>query len=189
MNILEIVMIGVGLAMDCFAVSIASSVSHGKYDWAKIVRMALAFGVFQGVMPLLGWLLGVNFAEFIRQFDHWIAFGILGFLGCKMIVESMKMDEDGKCERQTPYSSFKILIIMAFATSIDALATGLIFVPFDGLITFAGIIIGVISFLFTLFGCIIGISFGNRFKLNVELIGGLILIAIGTKILIEHLCV
>ncbi len=171
--------------MDCFAVAIASSMSYGRYNWLKIVRMALFFGVFQGVMPFIGWLAGVSFAEHIAPFDHWIAFVILGYLGIKMGVESFKKEPDN--DKSTPFGSYKMLIALSFATSIDALATGLIFVPMGDVIYTASSLIALGSFLFTISGCVIGISFGKRFKLNVELIGGIILFLIGTKILIEHL--
>lgn len=187
MTLFEIALIAVGLAMDCFAVAIASSMSYGRYNWLKIVRMAFFFGVFQGVMPFIGWLAGVSFAEHIAPFDHWVAFVILGFLGIKMAIESFKKESDD--DKSTPFGSYKMLIALSFATSIDALATGLIFVPMGHLIYTASGIIALVSLVFTILGCIIGITFGKRFKINVELIGGLILFAIGTKILIEHLWV
>lgn len=186
MSYFEICLISVGLAMDCFAVSIASSVAHGRYDWPKILRMAVTFGFFQGAMPLIGWLAGVGFAEQIAKIDHWLAFGILGFLGGKMVVESLKKDS-AETDNKTPFGSLKMLLLMAVATSIDALATGLIFVPLGQLIYSAVGIIALGSFLFTLVGCVVGVTFGKRFTLNVEFIGGIILFGIGLKILIEHL--
>ncbi|MDD7528891.1 MAG: manganese efflux pump MntP family protein [Bacteroidales bacterium] len=185
MSYFEICLLSVGLAMDCFAVSIASSVAHGCYDWPKILRMAVTFGFFQGAMPLIGWLAGVGFAEQIAKIDHWLAFGILGFLGGKMAFESLRGDAHD--DTRTPFGSLKMLLLMAVATSIDALATGLIFVPLGNLVYTAVGIIALGSFLFTLAGCVVGITFGKRFKLNVELIGGIILFGIGLKILIEHL--
>lgn len=190
MTLLEIILIAVGLAMDCFAVAIASSMSYGCYNWPKIVRMSFFFGLFQGVMPLLGWLVGVNFAVQITAIDHWLAFVILGYLGVKMAIDSFKKtDADVCCYEKTPFGSFTMLITLSIATSIDALATGLIFVPMGDIIYTASAIIALGSFIFTLLGAIIGISFGKRFKINVELIGGVILFAIGTKLLIEHLIV
>lgn len=141
-------------------------------------------------MPLLGWLAGVSFAAQITAIDHWLAFVILGYLGVKMGVEGFKKnDNDTCCHKNTPFGSFKMLITLSFATSIDALATGLIFVPMGYLIYTASGIIALVSLVFTILGSIIGITFGKRFKINVELIGGLILFAIGTKILVEHLLV
>ncbi|MDD3406051.1 MAG: manganese efflux pump [Sphingobacteriia bacterium] len=188
MTILEISLISIGLAMDCFAVSIASSIAYGRYNWAKMLRMAFFFAFFQGAMPFIGWLAGVSFAEQITRIDHWLAFVILAYLGGKMIYGSLKKkQEDVCCDKNTPFGSLKMLIILSFATSIDALATGLIFVPFGNLIYTAVGIIALGSFLFTIVGCVIGIMFGKKFKINVELIGGIILFGIGTKILVEHL--
>lgn len=189
MSLVEIILIAVGLAMDCFAVSIASSVCYGRYNWLKILRMALFFGLFQGGMPLIGWACGISFAEFMHSIDHWLALGILGFLGGKMIYESFKDDdeEEEMCDAKTPYGSISMLITLAIATSIDALATGLIFVPLGNLMYSASAIIALVSFLFTIVGCVLGITFGKRIKFNVEAIGGLILIGIGLKIFIEHM--
>lgn len=187
MSLVEIILIAVGLAMDCFAVSIASSVCYGRYNWLKILRMALFFGLFQGFMPLIGWACGISFAEFIHSIDHWLALGILGFLGGKMIYESFQDEEDDICDTKTPYGSISMLITLAIATSIDALATGLIFVPLGNLMYSASAIIALVSFLFTIVGCVLGITFGKRIKFNVEAIGGLILIGIGLKIFIEHM--
>lgn len=189
MSLLEIILIAIGLAMDCFAVSIASSICYGKYNWPKIVRMALFFGLFQGGMPLIGWACGISFAEFIHSIDHWLALGILGFLGGKMIYESFKDDDedDVVCEAKSPYGSLRMVTILAVATSIDALATGLIFVPLGNLMFSASGIIAVVSFLFTIVGCVLGVAFGKRIKFNVEAIGGAILIVIGLKIFIEHM--
>ena len=155
MSLLEIILIAIGLAMDCFAVSIASSICYGKYNWPKIVRMALFFGLFQGGMPLIGWACGISFAEFIHSIDHWLALGILGFLGGKMIYESFKDDDedDVVCEAKSPYGSLRMVTILAVATSIDALATGLIFVPLGNLMFSASGIIAIVSFLFTIVGC------------------------------------
>lgn len=186
MNYLDLILISIGLAMDCFAVSIASSIAYGRYDWPKILRMALFFGFFQGAMPFIGWFAGVWFADFIGKIDHWLAFVILGFLGGKMIVGSLKKDAPAD-EKKSPFGSMRMLLVMAVATSIDALATGLIFVPLGNFIYQAVAVIALGSFIFTILGCIIGVSFGKRFKLNVELIGGLILFGIGLKILLEHL--
>ena len=186
MSIFEIILISIGLAMDCFAVSVAGSIAYGKYNWRKILRIALFFGAFQGFMPLIGWALGVGFADAIRSVDHWLAMIILGFLGGKMIYEGVKGGDDTQ-DKTSPYGSLKSLILLSVATSIDALATGLIFVPLKNLIFTAMGIIFAVSFLFSILGCVVGIHFGKRFRFNVEAVGGLILIFIGVKILIEHL--
>lgn len=186
MSLLDLILISIGLAMDCFAVSIASSIAYGRYDWPKMLRMALFFGLFQGLMPLIGWLAGVSFAEQIGKIDHWLAFVILGYLGGKMFVESLKKEKPHD-DHKTPFGSLRMLLVMAVATSIDALATGLIFVPLGNFIFTATAVIGLVSFVFTVIGCVIGVSCGKRFRLNVELIGGLILFGIGLKLLLSHL--
>lgn len=189
MSLIEIIFIAIGLAMDCFAVSIASSICYGRYNWPKIVRMALFFGLFQGGMPLIGWGLGIGFAKYICAIDHWLALGILGYLGSKMIYESFKDEgeEEEMCDAKSPYGSLRMVTILAIATSIDALATGLIFVPIGNRIFSAFGIIAIVSFLFTFVGCVFGVTFGKRIKFNVEAIGGIILIGIGLKIFIEHM--
>ncbi|MGM9805265.1 MAG: manganese efflux pump MntP family protein [Candidatus Aphodosoma sp.] len=184
MSVVEIVFISIGLAMDCFAVAVAGSISYGRYNWAKILRMALMFGLFQGIMPLIGWGLGIGFSDFISRFDHWFAFTILSCLGGKMIYESFN---DGDGDGRSPYTSFGTLVVLSVATSIDALATGLIFVPLGNLVFLASAIIFAGSFLFTFLGCILGVHFGRRLKLNVGAVGGIILVVIGVKILVEHL--
>lgn len=186
MSILQIILIAVGLAMDCFAVSITKGITAGKSLYTKALLMALLFALFQGGMPLIGFFAGIGFADTINRFDHWIALLLLGFIGGKMIVESLRKDKDND-NRQSDFS-FKTLILLAVATSIDALATGIIFVPTPALIWLAVAIIAAVSFIFSIAGYAIGRQFGTRFKLNVELIGGLILIAIGLKIFIEHTC-
>ena len=189
MSLIEIIFIAIGLAMDCFAVSTASSICYGRYNWPKIVRMALFFGLFQGGMPLIGWGLGIGFAKYICAIDHWLALGILGYLGGKMIYESFKDEgeEEEMCDAKSPYGSLRMVTILAIATSIDALATGLIFVPIGNRIFSASGIIAIVSFLFTFVGCVFGVTFGKRIKFNVEAIGGIILIGIGLKIFIEHM--
>lgn len=186
MSYFDLLVIAIGLAIDCFAVSIASSISYGRFNWPRILLMALFFGAFQGLMPLSTWLLGNAFAEQIRSIDHWLALAILGFIGGKMIYESRH--EEAQDETHTPYGSLLVLTQLAVATSIDAAATGLLFVPLPGFIWVAISVIGVVSFLFTVAGCSLGILVGKKMeRINVELIGGIILILIGIKILTEHL--
>lgn len=184
MTILELILLSIGLAMDCLAISIAGSIGYGHYNWKRIFLIALCFGGFQGIMPVIGWALGVSFVDIIGQYDHWIALLILGFIGGKMIVESFK--NDGEESKYTPYGSIKMLLILSVADSIDALATGLLFITCSDILVLGASIIALGSFLITILGCVIGIEFGRRFKLNVNLIGGLILIGIGIKIFSEH---
>ncbi len=186
MDLLSIIIIGIGLAMDCLAVSISKGMCLKKFKWKKTLRMAFMFGLFQGLMPLIGFLAGVSFAKYIQNFDHWIAFVFLGLIGSKMFFEGLK-PVDPQCETTSNPFKWKILFALAVATSIDALATGIIFITFPHLVIHAVLIIGILSFIFSIFGVLIGFRFKNQFKFNVEIIGGIILIGIGTKILIEHL--
>lgn len=187
---IEIWLIGLSLAMDCFAISIVTGVILHSWRWGIMMRTALAFGVFQMMMTLLGWAVASSFSGLIENVDHWIAFGLLLFLGIRMILESFKKKE----ERTLDPTNWKILIIEAIATSIDAAAVGISF-AFVGLkscgssIIVASAVIGFVSFAMTWVGLFGGIRFGKSFaeKIHAEMWGGIILIAIGTKILIEHL--
>lgn len=189
MNGLEIWLLAVGLAMDCFAISIASGILLKRTLWRPMLTMAFFFGLFQAIMPLLGWIAS-TFSHLIESLDHWIAFIILAFLGGRMVRESFK-DED--CKKEYDPKSLKVVLALAVATSIDALAIGVSF-AFLGMRDFSEIlapisIIGFVSFVMSLIGLLFGIRFGCGIarKLRAELWGGIILIIIGTKILIEHL--
>ena len=186
MDILSIILIAVGLAMDCFAVSIAQGLDTNIRDakqQPKVVLMAFLFGLFQGGMPLIGYFAGTIFANFFRIYAPWIALALLAFIGGKMLIESFQKKEDRKANWQLTF-----LLIMAVATSIDALATGVIFIPCPDRLWLGISLIAFVSFLFSLLGTTIGSVFGKRFKLNAELVGGLILIGIGLKIWIEGIC-
>ena len=187
---LEIWLLAIGLAMDCFAVSIASGILLKRVRMRPMLIMALAFGFFQALMPLLGWIGASFFSHLIENIDHWIAFAILAFLGGRMVLESFK-DED--CRHEFDPTSLKVVSALAVATSIDALAVGVSF-AFLGVSSFSYIlpsigIIGFVSFAVSFVGLKFGIRFGCGIarKLRAELWGGVILIIIGTKILIEHL--
>lgn len=183
MDLLSIILIAIGLAMDCFAVSIAQGLGVNRYDrkpYCSILLMATLFGVFQGGMPLIGFFAGNLFADFFKTYAPWIALALLAFIGGKMIIESFHHEE----ERQTNWQ-IVFLLTMAVATSIDALATGVIFIPCPEQVWLGVSIIALVSFIFSILGCWIGSVFGSRFKLNVELIGGIILVGIGLKIWIE----
>jgi len=186
MDILSIIIIGIGLAMDCFAVSISKGICAKKLFFWLTIRMALLFGLFQALMPLIGFAAGISFAKQIISFDHWVAFVLLALVGGKMVVEGFKTP-DPECTQIANPFKWVSLLSLAFATSIDALATGIVFVPYPRFIWIAIAIIGGISFLFTIMGMLIGIYFGKRFHLKVEVIGGFILIGIGCKIVIEHI--
>lgn len=187
---LEIWLLAVGLAMDCFAISIASGIILKHKLWRPMLTMAFFFGLFQALMPLIGWMGASAFSHLIESIDHWIAFAILAFLGGRMIRESFK-DED--CKQEYDPKSLKMILALAVATSIDALAVGVSF-AFLGMRGFSEIlppvsIIGFVSFVLSLVGLMFGIRFGCGIarKLRAELWGGIILVIIGTKILIEHL--
>ncbi len=187
---LEIWLLAVGLAMDCFAVSIASGILLKRVQWKPMLILSLSFGLFQALMPFISWAAAKSFRHLIESYDHWIAFGILAFLGGRMIIESFK---DNGCKRKYDPRKLKIVLALALATSIDALAMGVSF-AFLGARNLSDIlppvtIIGFVSFIMSLVGLMIGIIFGCGFacRLKADLWGGIILISIGTKILIEHL--
>ena len=184
MNIITIILIAFGLAMDAFAVSIASGVTLKCFKVGPAFRVAIFFGGFQALMPVLGWLAGSSFQQYIAAFDHWIAFGLLSFIGGKMIYESFLLEKTGSnCDPNKPTTIF----LLAIATSIDALAVGLSFAVLNIQIIQPAIIIGIITFLLSLLGVYLGGKFGSLFENKIELIGGIVLIGIGLKILIEHL--
>jgi putative Mn2+ efflux pump MntP len=185
MHVITIITIAVGLAMDAFAVSIASGATYKSRRVSHAFRLALAFGIFQAIMPVLGWLAGLTFRDLIRDYDHWVAFALLVLIGGKMIYESFKFKEP---RRQTDTLSTAVVLLLALATSIDALAVGVTFsFLLAGSLAAAVIIIGLVTFVLSYAGFYIGKRFGHFFETCIEAIGGLILIAIGTKILLEHL--
>ncbi|HAH72771.1 MAG TPA: hypothetical protein DCM09_06490 [Butyricimonas virosa] len=182
MGLFELILIAVGLSMDAFAVSICKGLNMRRMNYRHAGIIALFFGVFQALMPAIGWFLGKQFESYITSVDHWIAFILLGFLGGKMIYESFR-------EEETTISSFstKTLLTLGVATSIDALAVGVSMAFLKTSIYFPAFIIGFVTFSLSLIGVICGYRFGKIKGINVELFGGIILIGIGIKILIEHL--
>ena len=187
MTTLEIWLLAISLAMDCFTVSITSGIIMRRICWRTFFIMAFFFGLFQAVMPLIGCFAASRFSHLIEDYDHWIAFGLLAFLGGRMIKESFS-NEDKCCFDPT---KLKVVVTLAIATSIDALAIGISF-AFVGMNSFTSIlspigIIGFTSFVISTLGSLIGVFCGKRFNLRMELWGGLVLIIIGVKILIEHL--
>ena len=183
MGVLEIFFIAVGLAMDAFAVSICKGLSMKKADFKKISIIGLYFGVFQAGMPIIGYFLGKGFESFVVQIDHWIAFILLLFIGANMIREALSKKE----EETSDDISFKTMIILSIATSIDALAVGITFAFLNVSMMFAAIIIGIITFVLSVIGVLIGNKFGNKYEKRAELFGGTVLILMGIKILLEHL--
>ena len=183
MTTLELFLIAVGLSMDAFAVSVCKGLSVRKLTPRHALTCGVYFGGFQALMPLVGWLLGVQFQSLITKIDHWIAFILLGLIGINMIRESREDDE----EELDALFTFRAMLPLAIATSIDALAVGITFAFLNVDIVPAVSFIGVITFLLSSLGVWVGSVFGSRFKQKAELSGGLILIFMGTKILLEHL--
>lgn len=182
MSIVEIIILAIGLAMDAFAVSICKGLACNKSVGKKALIAGLYFGLFQAIMPLIGYLLGSQFEHLIKNVDHWIAFGLLLILGIKMIIEAFKKEEN-----LDDSFSFKVMIVLALATSIDALAVGITFSVLNTSIYLAILIIGVITFILSFIGVKLGNLFGSKFQKTAQIIGGIILILIGVKILLEHL--
>ena len=184
MGLVEIILIAVGLAMDAFAVSICKGLSMKKMDWKKAIIVGLYFGLFQGGMPVIGYLLGVGFEESIKFIDHWIAFGLLAFIGGNMIKEALSKKEDDEVDDKV---DFKTMVVLAIATSIDALAVGVTFAFLNVNIILAVSLIALITFIISCIGVKLGNVFGDKYEKKAELAGGIVLILIGLKILLEHL--
>lgn len=186
--LVEFLLLGVGLAMDAFAVSICKGLAMRKVNKKQAVIIALFFGGFQAIMPVIGWLLCKGFQTYIEAFDHWIAFALLAFIGMKMIIETLsEKEEDVVVEKMDPPLDMKEMLMLAIATSIDALAVGISLAALDRPIVESATIIGVVTFIISIVGVYIGNFFGNRYKKRAELAGGIILVLIGVKILCEHM--
>ena len=183
MEVLEIVLIAIGVAMDAFAVSICKGLSMKKMNWKKALIIGGYFGIFQGIMPLIGYFLGVTFQSLVTQIDHWVAFVLLLFVGLKMLKEAFANDS----ENINDDVDFKTMIVLAVATSIDALAIGITFAFLQTNILLAVTAIGIITFAVCVIGVKIGNKFGDKYERKAETVGGLILILMGIKILLEHL--
>ena len=189
MSLWEVILIAVALAMDCFTVSVVSGVITRQNRWGKVLRMAFLFGFFQALMPFIGWLAIHYFQSSVEAFDHWIAFGLLAFIGIKMVRDAFAPEDEPHMDP----TQLRTQLLLALATSIDALAVG-ISLSCTGYETMGQLwlplaVIGLVSFIFSVAGHTLGVRFGEvvarRWK--PELVGGIILIAIGLKILLEHL--
>jgi len=184
MKTLELIIIAVSLAMDAFAVSICKGLSVGKLKTRHSLITGAWFGAFQAIMPAIGYLLGVQFEKYITSIDHWITFALLGIIGANMIREALSGDADEDvCDSFTAKAMFPL----AIATSIDALAVGVTFAFLGTNILVAVLLIGVTTFALSAVGTKIGNIFGTRFKTPAEITGGVVLILLGVKILLEHL--
>lgn len=186
MGFFELFLIAIGLSMDAFAVSICKGLKMQRFNVRHAGVIALAFGGFQALMPVIGWFLGKQFESYITGIDHWIAFALLAVIGGKMAVESFKKEEEDS-SKENEKLDVKELLVLAVATSIDALAVGITFAFLQVSIVPAVSLIGVITFVLSAVGVFIGHKFGAKFKSKAELAGGIILILIGLKILLEHL--
>ena len=182
LSIIELILIGISLSMDAFAVSICKGLSVGAIKPKHMISAGLWFGGFQALMPLIGFLLGSTFESYITSIDHWVAFILLGIIGFNMIKESREEDEN-----QDASFAFKAMLLLAIATSIDALAVGITFAFLKVDVIMAVSIIGVTTFAFSFAGIKIGSVFGAKYKSKAEFFGGAVLICLSIKILIEHL--
>lgn len=180
MSIIEIILISLGLAMDAFAVSVCKGLSMKKMSWKKAIIVGLYFGIFQALMPLIGYFLGSTFRSVVTQIDHWIAFILLSAIGINMLLVKNEEQHNDKVD-------FKTMSVLALATSIDALAIGITFAFLKVDVFLAVSIIGIITFVACMIGVKIGNKFGDKYERKAELVGGIILILMGIKILFEHL--
>ena len=187
MGIVELLLTAIALSMDAFAVSVCKGLGMRRMRYDQALVISLYFGVFQALMPLIGWLLGTSFSRYIQAFDHWIAFVLLAFLGGKMLWDVFHEKEDGEQESAERRLDHRELFMLAIATSIDALAVGIAFACLEVNIWRSISIIGVTTLVISFAGVWIGNRFGNRFQKKTEIAGGLVLILIGVKILAEHL--
>ena len=191
MGIIEVILTAIGLSMDALAVSVCKGLSMKKLSLKNAFIIALFFGGFQAAMPFIGYLLGTSFESYIKNFDHWIAFALLAFIGGKMIIDTIREDDDGckgSCDLNNKLN-YKELVVMAIATSIDALAVGIAMACLSGGMGIYSAIslIGIITLVICFAGVIIGNKFGSKFEKNASYAGGIILLLIGLKILLEHL--
>lgn len=188
MGIIELALIAVGLSMDAFAVSVCKGLGMKRLDMGQALVIALFFGGFQALMPLAGWALGSGFQSYIEPVDHWIAFALLAFIGGKMLYDAFhEEDGDEPVAGEAARLDLKEILMLAIATSIDALAVGVSFAFLQVDIVPAISLIGVITFALSLVGVVVGHQFGARFEKPATIVGGLVLILIGLKIFLEHL--
>ena len=183
MGIIELLLLAIGLSMDAFAVSVCKGLAMPKITLGKALTAGIWFGGFQALMPLAGYFLGIQFKDKITAVDHWIAFVLLGAIGINMIKEAMS----GECDNGDGSLDFRTMFVLAVATSIDALAVGITFAFLHVDIVPAVSFIGITTFTLSALGVKVGNIFGTRYKAKAELVGGIILVLLGIKILIEHL--
>ena len=183
MSFIEVLLIGIGLAMDAFAVSICKGLSIKKISYKKVIAIALYFSIFQALMPLIGYLIGSAFESLITAIDHWLAFFLLSIIGINMLKEAKNENNNNINDKV----DFKTMSVLAIATSIDALTIGITFAFLKTNIINNILTIGITTFIITFFGTIIGNRFGIKYEKKSQIFGGFILIIMGLKILIDHL--
>lgn len=179
-----ILIISIGLAMDCFAVAIGVGTNGFKKSGRMVLRLAFHFGLFQGAMTFAGWLAGRQIAGIISRVDHWVAFVLLAWVGGKMVIDSFKKTDTAQPSDPTRGGS---LVMLSLATSIDAMAVGLSLAMVNGSIVVSSIIVGFVSFFFSVLGYLLGDKLGQRFGQRMQLVGGMILILIGLRVILSHL--
>jgi len=184
MSLITIFLLAVGLGIDAFSVAIGIGATHQQKSWTPVLRLSCAFGLFQFFMPLIGWLAGSTVVNLIAGFDHWIAFGLLALIGVKMIREAFEAEEN---EERADKTKGMPLLMLSIATSIDALAVGFSFSLLKTPILYPSVIIGLVCFAMTAVGMVFGKALARIFGRKVEILGGLVLIGIGIKILMEHM--
>lgn len=188
MGFIELFVVGAGLSMDAFAASVCKGLCMRRVVWRQALVIAVLFGGFQALMPIIGWALGASFAGIIEPLDHWVAFVLLTLIGARMLWEAFhEQPEEVDCSTVGPKLDLRELLMLAVATSIDALAVGVTLAFLGVNIALAATVIGITTFAFSLAGVAIGSRFGARFERAATIAGGIILILIGTKILLEHL--
>ncbi len=183
MSFIDLILIALGVAMDASAASICKGMTMKKFELKKMLIVGSFFGFFQALMPAIGYLLGRSFGRFIVSIDHWIAFILLSIIGINMIKETINNDDESIDDN----FNFKSMVMLAIATSIDALAIGVTFAFLNINIISSVLIIGIITAITSMVGCIIGKKFGDKFESKAQILGGVILILMGTKILLQHL--
>lgn len=188
LDILTIILLSVGLAIDCFAVSIAKAGACKRIHWGGIIFTAIMFGLFQGGMPIISYLIGYEFIDEIQGYDHWIALVILVCVGGNMIYEDLAGKKDENEDKNSNPYKFTTVLLLSIATSIDALASGLVFLTYPESIYLGASVIAIGSFILSLAGSLLGATIGNTFNFKFNMLGGIILICIGIKIVVEHCC-
>ena len=184
-DFLSIFLIAIGLSADCFAVALSGGISNVNHSWPRILRVSFSFGLFQALMPVIGWLAGIIVVEFIADYDHWVAFALLTIVSGRMLWESFRPERSE--EKEVDITKGLLLITLSIATSIDALAVGLSFAFLNVNIPMASVTIGVVAFLVTTIGFMVGKRASKIIGKRAEAIGGLILLAIAFRILLSHI--